>query len=177
MNDKRISAYISELYRWNKKINLTSVKEKEAVDVLVKPSLGMVEFIPEKAVVFDVGSGGGIPGVVLALNLPACEFFLVESDGKKSAFLTHVAGMLKLTNVRVVRERAEKLAAASEFSGSADAVVSRAVKREDVLSAAAGLLKARGVAVLHRSSKPFETDPRFEPAGGNEFADCLRLVG
>ena len=177
MKDNKIITYLSELYRWNKKINLTSVQEKDAIEVLVKPSIGMVEFIPEKGRVLDVGSGGGIPGIVLALNLLGCEFVLVESDGKKSSFLTHVAGMLKLKNVRVVRERAEKLAASGEYAGSADVVVSRAVKREGVLAVSAGLLKPGGRVVLHRSSKPFKADPRFEPAGHNEFADCFRLVG
>jgi 16S rRNA (guanine527-N7)-methyltransferase len=176
MKDKRLSAYLSELYRWNKKINLTSVNEKDAVKILVEPSLGMAEFMPEKGRVVDIGSGGGIPGIILSLRFPECEFLLVDSDGKKSAFLAHVAGMLKLTNGRAVRERSEKLAVMAGFSGTADVVVSRAVKREDVFASAVGLLKPGGLVILHHSSKPLEPDTRFEPVGNNEFADCWRMV-
>jgi 16S rRNA (guanine527-N7)-methyltransferase len=176
MRDEKLSAYLSELYRWNKKINLTSVNEKDAMKILVEPSLAMLEFLPDKGRVVDAGSGGGIPGIILAMRLPNCEFLLVDSDQKKSTFLTHVAGMLKLSNVRSVRERVEKLAKTEGYAGTADAIVSRAVKREDVFSASVGLLKQGGRIILHRSTKPLEPDARFELAGHNDSADFFQRI-
>jgi len=124
-----VGQYLAELYRWNKKINLTSVAEEVAREVLVKPSIAMLEFLPIGGQVFDIGSGGGIPGIVLAIYRSEGRFTLVESVGKKAVFLMHVTRLLKLANVKVEAKRAEKLSADPAFAGTADAVVSRAVRR------------------------------------------------
>ncbi|MBI3795316.1 MAG: 16S rRNA (guanine(527)-N(7))-methyltransferase RsmG [Nitrospinae bacterium] len=174
--EKGAFAYMVELYRWNNKINLTGVKETDATDVLIKPSVEMLDFIPEKCRVFDVGSGGGIPGIILAINRPNAEFLLVDSDQRKCSFLSHVSGMLKLSNVRVVRGRVEKLCKQADYAGTGDVVVSRAVVREEVFACSAGFLKPGGLVILHHSSKPFEPDARFEPLPGNEFADPFRFI-
>ncbi len=172
----KTAQYLSELYRWNRKINLTSVKEHEAQEVLVKPSLAMLEFMPaQKGLeVFDIGSGGGLPAIILAIHLPDIRFTLVESDRKKSVFLTHIAGLLGLKNVRVVCERSEKLAKMEGYAGCADVVTSRAVKREDVFAASNGLLKPGGIVIIHHSPREIEDDPRFIFSGKNQSVDCYR---
>ncbi|MBI5178746.1 MAG: 16S rRNA (guanine(527)-N(7))-methyltransferase RsmG [Nitrospinae bacterium] len=173
MKESLVSQYLAELYRWNKKINLTSVAEEVAHGVLVTPSLAMLEYLPVGGEVFDIGSGGGIPGIVLAIYRPDSRFTLVESVGKKAVFLTHVARLLKLGNVRVAAVRAEKLACDPAYAGTADAVVSRAVKREDVVAAAKGLLKPGGRVIVHRSPKDAPDVPGYSLIGKNGFADCF----
>jgi 16S rRNA (guanine527-N7)-methyltransferase len=174
--DNKIAAYLSELYRWNKKINLTAVANVDAEKLLVEPSFAMMEFIPGRAKVFDIGSGGGIPSIVLAIKMPDCEFTLLESDGKKAVFLAQVAALLKLSNVTVVRERAEKAAITPKYSGKGDVVTSRAVRSDVVFSAGNGFLRQGGRVILHRSSKENLADPRFELFGKNRFAECFTLI-
>jgi len=82
----------------------------------------VVSFLPG-ASVLDVGTGGGFPGLPLAILFPQTRFHLVDSIGKKIGVVEAVAGALKLANVRAQQERAEKL------GGQYDFVVSRAVTR------------------------------------------------
>lgn len=170
-----IKRYVEELYRWNKKVNLTSVPERDAGDVLITPSFGVGELFPAGKTlrVFDIGSGGGVPAIPLAIRFPQHRFFLVESDRKKSVFLAHVAGLLDLKNVSVLNERSEKVAMAPDYANSADAVASRAVKRDVVFKAAAGLLKPGGRVILHRSPESSFPQPGYRPAGRSPSADAF----
>ena len=111
MTDKLIARYLDELYRWNAKVNLTSVAREKAQAVLIEPSFAMAEFFPpgDALQIFDIGSGGGLPAIPLAVRYPQHRFALVESDRKKAVFLQHAAGLLGLKNVRVLNERSEKV--------------------------------------------------------------------
>ncbi|MDA8648345.1 16S rRNA (guanine(527)-N(7))-methyltransferase RsmG, partial [bacterium] len=71
--------------------------------------------------ILDVGTGGGFPGIPLAILYPECDFLLVDSIGKKIKVVNHVAQALKLTNVKGIHERAEKIDQQFDF------IVSRAV--------------------------------------------------
>jgi 16S rRNA (guanine527-N7)-methyltransferase len=191
-----VKTYLTELYRWQKSINLTSVKPENAEELLIKPSLAMMEYMPdlqglpagERLEIADIGSGAGIPAVVLALRLPRHQFTLIESNGKKAAFLKHVAGLLKLDNVKVMNERADAEAVLSELAQRADVVTARAVNRKIVFDAAHKLLKPGGLLLIHRSSKKEPAcaaksrgirgirrgepaDPRFRKTGENEFVE------
>jgi 16S rRNA (guanine527-N7)-methyltransferase len=174
-----VKTYLTELYRWQKSINLTSVKPENAEELLIKPSLAMMEYMPdlqglpagERLEIADIGSGAGIPAVVLALRLPRHQFTLIESNGKKAAFLKHVAGLLKLDNVKVMNERADAEAVLSELAQRADVVTARAVNRKIVFDAAHKLLKPGGLLLIHRSSKKEPADPRFRKTGQNEFVE------
>ena len=176
--NRRIERYLDELYRWNDKMNLTTVLRGKAADVLVTPSLAMAEFLeglPEGARVCDIGAGGGIPGIVLALRLPALSFSLVESNVKKSVFLSHVASELGLSNVAVVNRHTESMRADAEFAQAADAVVARAVNRKHVFEAAEYLLKPGGLLLVHRSEHGPEMQPRFAAGNKNEFVESYIL--
>ncbi len=72
--DEKIDLFLEELYRWNEKRNLTAVPKDKAEEILVKPSLSMIGLLGEKEGlhIFDIGSGGGIPAVILAICLPEC---------------------------------------------------------------------------------------------------------
>ncbi len=110
-------AYVDLLARWNATYNLTAVRDRNAVwtqhiaDCLaVLPALDahLVDTTPPIRVL-DVGSGGGLPGVVLALMRPALDVTCVDTVGKKSAFVRQVAGALALPNLHAAHSRVEQL--------------------------------------------------------------------
>ncbi len=109
---------------WNSKINVISRKDMEHFyehHVLHSLAIAKVVTFKPMAEVLDVGTGGGFPGIPLAILFPDARFTLVDSIGKKIKVVTDVAGQLGLTNVRALQARAESL------DGEFDFVVSRAV--------------------------------------------------
>jgi 16S rRNA (guanine527-N7)-methyltransferase len=113
--------------------SITSVRDPaEGVDVHVADSLVALELDVVRAArrVADLGSGGGFPGMALAIGLPAARVVLVESVGRKAAFLERAITSLGLTNVSVVNERAESW---REGLGRHDLVTARAVSALGVL--------------------------------------------
>lgn len=118
-------AALHDLYtEWNAKINVISRKDMESFyEKHVLHSLGIAKlysFQPGQKVL-DVGTGGGFPGIPLAILFPETQFHLVDSIGKKIKVVLAVAEALGLENVRADHGRAE------EFKGPYDFVVSRAV--------------------------------------------------
>jgi 16S rRNA (guanine527-N7)-methyltransferase len=118
-------AALHDLYtEWNAKINVISRKDMESFyEKHVLHSLGIAKtysFKPGQKVL-DVGTGGGFPGIPLAILFPETHFHLVDSIGKKIKVVLAVAEALGLENVRADHGRAE------EFKGPYDFVVSRAV--------------------------------------------------
>jgi 16S rRNA (guanine527-N7)-methyltransferase len=116
---------LSELYSfWNEQINVISRKDMdEFYNRHVLHSLGIAKIISfEKgADVLDIGTGGGFPGIPLAILFPETNFHLVDSIGKKIKVVTEVANALGLKNVRATHARAE------DVEGQYDFIVSRAV--------------------------------------------------
>ncbi len=114
--------YLALLIKWNKAYNLTAVRNPdEMVSRHLLDSLSLVPFI-EADNWLDVGSGGGMPGIPLAIMYPHKQFTLLDSNGKKTRFLTQVKLELKLGNVQVINARVESLQPEQPFSG----IVSRA---------------------------------------------------
>ena len=113
--------YLELLLEANKNINLTGITQpKEAVIKHTLDSLSVSNAI-EGTKVIDIGSGGGTPGIPLAIANPDKQFYLVDSVLKKTIFLKEATETLKLNNVEVICERGENIK-----NLSADTVVSRA---------------------------------------------------
>lgn len=134
----RLENHYELLQAWNQRINLTRITGVEdAVRFHYCESLYLALKLPNLPLrVADIGSGAGFPGIPLAIIRPDCAVDLVESDQRKAVFLREAISGLR--NVKVVSLRA------SEISGSYDWIVSRAVRREDVI----GLRIAPRIALL-----------------------------
>ena len=127
LSDKQKEQFeaLGNLYRdWNEKVNLISRKD---IDKLythhILHSLAIAKVISFKSGtrIMDVGTGGGFPGIPLAILFPACSFYLVDSIEKKIKVVNEISTTLKLNNVTAVRIRAEQVKYKFDF------VVSRAV--------------------------------------------------
>lgn len=132
---ERLRGYLDCLYEANERMNLTGVKERDAAWTKhIFDSLTLLPIVQEAEAktLVDVGSGGGLPGLVLACVLSDVEITLVESIKKKADFLKETAARLGLKRVHVRCERAELLGA-KELRESIDVVVSRAVARLPIL--------------------------------------------
>ena len=128
----KLGDYLARLLAMNERMNLTAIEdpaaawERHGLDALTLVPL-LAELGPG-ARLADIGSGGGLPGVPIAIARPDLEVTLVEATQKKAAFLTAVAGALGLSGVSVRPSRAEQLGA-GELHGAFDAVLGRAVGR------------------------------------------------
>ena len=120
----QLLAYLALLVKWNKAYNLTAVRDPdEMVSRHLLDSLSVVPFVAAGGTRWlDVGSGGGMPGVPLAILFPERQFTLLDSNGKKTRFLTQIKLELKLANLEVIHSRVEHLQPPEPFDG----IVSRA---------------------------------------------------
>jgi 16S rRNA (guanine527-N7)-methyltransferase len=156
----QLGDYLARLLAMNEQMNLTAIEdpalawEKHVLDALtLAPLLGD---LAAGASVADVGSGGGLPGIPLAVARPDLKVTLIEATQKKSAFLSAVAGVLGLENVSVRPARAEELGA-RELRGAFDAVTARAVGRLAVLvPLTAPLARAGGLILLVKGQRADE---------------------
>jgi 16S rRNA (guanine527-N7)-methyltransferase len=116
---EQLLAYLALLIKWNKAYNLTAVRNPdEMVSRHLLDSLSVVPFVVEAGDNWlDVGSGGGMPGIPLAIVFPERQFTLLDSNGKKTRFLTQVKLELKLANLHVVHSRVEDYRPEVRFSG------------------------------------------------------------
>ena len=114
---QQLLGYLALLIKWNKAYNLTAVRDPdEMVSRHLLDSLSVISFI-ENGRWLDVGSGGGMPGVPLAIMFPERRFTLLDSNGKKTRFLTQVKLELKLANLEVIHSRVEEFRPPVPFSG------------------------------------------------------------
>lgn len=183
-------AQLGELYQeWNSKINVISRKDIEELYVRhVLHSLGIakvIQFKPETSIM-DVGTGGGFPGIPLAIMFPKCNFYLVDTIGKKIKVVNAVASSLGLTNVEGVQKRAENVKFEFDF------IVSRAVtylpkfnewikgrfSNDSFNDKPNGLLYLKGgdlTEELNEAGKPFESFD-LKDHFSEEFFDTKKVI-
>lgn len=164
---ERLGAYLALLLDANTRMNLTAIRDAEdAWDKHIYDALTLVPVLAEvkgedgrTPSVIDVGSGGGIPGLVLACVMPGVRFTLLDATGKKCAFLEDAATQLGLSNVSVTHDRAERAGAhpGGPHRARHDAVVSRAVGRMAMLlELTVPLARVGGLIVLTKGQKADE---------------------
>lgn len=124
----KLSRYIDLLLTANQRMNLTRIVDRQQAEVNhVGDALTLLPFLPrDPHSLADIGSGGGVPGIPLAIARPDAQVTLIESTKKKAAFLRDCAASLELANVTVVDSRAEE-AGLSPLRESFDIVTARAV--------------------------------------------------
>jgi 16S rRNA (guanine527-N7)-methyltransferase len=132
---QKLGAYLALLLAMNERVNLTAINTpdeawlRHGLDALTL--LPMLASLREGCAVLDVGSGGGVPAIPLAIARPDLKFTLIESTKKKAAFLADACKQLALDNARVIADRAESVA--PSMARSFNAVTARAVAKIDEL--------------------------------------------
>lgn len=145
---EQFQIYLEELKTWNARVNLTGLKtDREIVIRHFLDSLAVLPYLGESPSLADLGSGAGFPGLVLKLARPELALTLVESRGKKAAFLNYLVARLHLSGVDVKEVHlTPKLA--QQWGPRYAAVISRATfKLSDFLALAAPLLLPGGRAL------------------------------
>ena len=119
---QKLLTYLSLLQKWNKVYNLTAVRDPlEMVTLHLLDSLSVLPYINANNLL-DVGSGGGLPGIVLAICKPTLQVTTIDTVQKKAIFMRQVKGELGLSNLTVVHARVESYKPMQKF----DAIISRA---------------------------------------------------
>lgn len=161
-------AYMLELLEWNRKTNLTRIVEPQAIAVKhFLDSLLITRYIDiGQKKIADVGSGGGFPGIPLAILEPGCSVVLIESQRKKTSFLKHTVQTLGISNVAVYNGRAQSC----PEPGSFDLATSRAfASLSDFIAIAAPLIKPKGSIVCMKGKLPQKEITALEDTENSGF--------
>ena len=156
-----LELFLQEMGRWNQVHNLTSIEdEKDSIRLHLIDSIAVLpvlrQFLKDPTPkIADLGSGGGLPAIPIAIVQPQWHLTLIEAIRKKTAFLQHVRGKLKLKNIEVLSERVESVA--MQQSGQFDAVISRAFTNlARFLELSLPLLKPEGLVFAMKSKRADE---------------------
>ncbi|WFF39230.1 16S rRNA (guanine(527)-N(7))-methyltransferase RsmG [Moraxella nasibovis] len=157
---EQLLRYLDNLLLWTKAYNLTAITApKEAFVKHILDCLAIVADLPKSessnVSVLDIGTGAGLPSVIIAIMRPDWQVTALDSNGKKVRFIRQMAGELKLTNIAPVASRIE------EFEGEFDVITSRAfASLEDFVMLAKPYLKADGVLYAMKGKVPSDDDKK-----------------
>ncbi|HXZ08354.1 MAG TPA: 16S rRNA (guanine(527)-N(7))-methyltransferase RsmG [Paraburkholderia sp.] len=169
--------YVALLAKWNAVYNLTAIREPR--QMLIQHILDSLSIVPHLAArgpssVLDVGSGGGLPGIVLAIVLPQWSVTLNDIVHKKTAFQAQAKTELGLANLSVVTGRVETLKPGVEVPAKFDVIVSRAfAELSDFVTLARHLVAEQGVILAMKGVRPDGEIERL-PAGAR-VKELIRL--
>jgi 16S rRNA (guanine527-N7)-methyltransferase len=170
--------YLDLIQKWNKVYNLTAVREPRdmlthhLLDSLaaVQPLQRQTQGRPSR--LLDVGSGAGLPGVVIALCCPEIQVDCVDTVAKKAAFVQQVAVAIRLPNLRGLHDRVEKLA------GPYDVIASRAfASLSDFVAWSSGALAEQGVWMAMKGRHPADEIAGLSPQFRMFHVEQLRVPG
>ncbi len=166
--------YLQALDKWNKAYNLSAVRDPELMlQRHLLDSLAVVPHLHARRVI-DVGTGGGLPGVVLAICFPDRHFTLLDSNGKKTRFIFHVKTQLGLDNIQVENCRVESHCPAQPYA----AVISRAFASiADMVRGCRHLLDQDGVFMAMKGVYPAAELEEAETLCRLESAIQLQVPG
>jgi len=174
--------YLNIVYDYNMNINIVGTKKKE--DILVRHFLDCLSILKYRKSIFgledeckkilDIGTGAGLPGLLLAIFLKNKKFYLMDKKIKKISFLEKTIETLNLSNVRLVRGMAEELAHDRGHRENYDLVLARAVAKINILSELAiPFCKINGKIVFYKSKKAFNevvsTRHKISELGGRVY--------
>jgi 16S rRNA (guanine527-N7)-methyltransferase len=157
---ERLLDYLTLMAKWNAVYNLTSLRDPmQMVTHHLLDSLAAVPAFERAVNVLDVGSGGGLPGIVLAIVRPDMHVAMIDTVHKKTAFLTQVKAELELSNVTVYTARVEQLQV--EEGAKFDVITSRAfADLSDFVNWSSHLLAAQGRYIALKGVAPKEEQQR-----------------
>ncbi|MEL0055790.1 MAG: 16S rRNA (guanine(527)-N(7))-methyltransferase RsmG [Methylophilaceae bacterium] len=151
----KLLIYIDLLIKWNKTYNLTSLTTKEdIITTHLLDCLSVVKKIDGQRIL-DVGSGAGLPGLMIALARPTTHLCLIDKVAKKTSFMKQAVLELELSNVEVIHGRVEDLRVKNPF----DTIVSRAFSEvEKFISLTQHLISKQGAWLIMKSKKIMTED-------------------
>lgn len=156
---EKLLDYLALLNKWNSVYNLTSVRDPlEMVKLHLLDSLTAVPAFKDAANVLDVGAGGGLPGMVLAISRPDMKVSMIDTVHKKTAFLNQVKAELGLSNVTVYTRKVQELEVKTKF----DVITSRAfADLSDFVNWSGHLLQEGGQFIALKGTAPAEERERL----------------
>lgn len=159
---EKLMDYLALMFKWNSVYNLTSLRDPmQMVTHHLLDSLAAVPAFASANNVLDVGSGGGLPGIVLAIVRPGMKVSMIDTVHKKTAFLTQVKAELGLVNVTVYTARVEQLQVSDKF----DVITSRAfADLSDFVNWSSHLLAEGGRFIALKGVAPPEEQQRLPAA-------------
>lgn len=143
--------YVGLLHKWNRTYNLTAVRKPELM--VTRHLLDSLVIYPylQAGRILDVGTGAGLPGIPLALIRPDDEFYLLDSNSKKTRFVTQAVSELELNNVTVVKSRVEEFQPGQVFN----TIMSRAFSTlANMVTGTRHLLDSEGVLLAMKGVYP-----------------------
>jgi len=176
-----LELFLQEMGRWNQVHNLTAIEdEKDSVRLHLIDSIAVLPVLrrflkPPAPQIADLGSGGGLPAIPIAIVQPEWHLTLIEAIRKKTAFLQHVRGKLKLKNIEVLSDRVENVAL--QQPAQFDAVISRAFTNlARFLELSLPLLKPGGLVFAMKAKRADEEMADVNKADWQLLADEALLI-
>jgi len=162
----KMARLLTELEHWNARINLTAIRDLQAmVSGHILDSLAVRPMLSGSRVL-DIGTGAGFPGLPLAIAEAEIEFTLLDANGRKISFVRHVIGELGLSNASAIKARAQDYAPAERF----DTVIARALASIPKLLELAGhLVREEGVLLALKGKYPTAELPPIKEISGWKY--------